>query len=120
MTNDVFYLYLVIQAKAVINRLTNYSAIPIDKEEVKSIHDYLNRVDQWGYFELAMYTNCLGFFNSERRLFNYHDVVSQFRKFKNSPKYNHTLIKFLISSILLAFEEEHWEEVVYLLGYLYV
>lgn len=119
VTNDIFYLYLVIQAKAVINRLPSYSAVPIDKEEVKSIHDYLSKVDQWGYFELAMYTNCLGFFNSERRLFNYHDVVSQFRKFKNSPKHNQAFIKFLINSILLAFEDEHWEEVEYLLGYLY-
>lgn len=50
MTNDIFYLYLVIQVKAVSIRLLNYSAIPIDKEKVKSIHDYLNRVDQWGYF----------------------------------------------------------------------
>ncbi|MEG0122769.1 Rgg/GadR/MutR family transcriptional regulator [Enterococcus sp.] len=119
VTNDIFYLYLVIQAKAVMNRLPNYSAIPITKEELKSIHDYLDRVNQWGYFELAMYTNCLAFFNSELRLFNYHDVVSQFRKFKNSPKHNLAFIKFLINSILLAFEDEHLDEVVDLLGYLY-
>lgn len=119
VTNDIFYLYLVIQAKAVMNRLPNYSAIPITKAELKSIHDYLDRVNQWGYFELAMYTNCLAFFNSELRLFNYHDVVSQFRKFKNSPKHNQAFIKFLINSILLAFEDEHWEEVEYLLGHLY-
>ena len=119
VTNDIFYLYLVIQAKAVMNRLPNYSAIPITKEELKSIHDYLDRVNQWGYFELAMYTNCLAFFNSELRLFNYHDVVSQFIKFKNSPKHNLAFIKFLINSILLAFEDEHLDEVVDLLGYLY-
>ncbi|EMF0469321.1 hypothetical protein ACR0Q6_04205 [Enterococcus lactis] len=119
VTNDIFYLYLLIQAKAVINRLPKYSAIPITREELKTIYDYLNRVDHWGYFELAMYTNCLAFFNSELRLFNYHDVVSQFRKFKNSSKHNHAFIKFLINSILLAFEDERWEEIVNLLGYLY-
>ncbi|HFD1805124.1 Rgg family transcriptional regulator [Enterococcus faecium] len=119
VTNDIFYLYLLIQAKAVINRLPKYSAIPITREELKTIHGYLNRVDHWGYFELAMYTNCLALFNSELRLFNYHDVVSQFRKFKNSSKHNHAFIKFLINSILLAFEDERWEEIVDLLGYLY-
>ncbi|NRE55045.1 hypothetical protein, partial [Enterococcus faecium] len=119
VTNDIFYLYLLIQAKAVINRLPKYSAIPITREELKTIYDYLNRVDHWGYFELAMYTNCLAFFTSELRLFNYHDVVSQFRKFKNSSKHNHAFIKFLINSILLAFEDERWEEIVNLLGYLY-
>ncbi|HFD1668096.1 TPA: transcriptional regulator, partial [Enterococcus faecium] len=65
VTNDIFYLYLLIQAKAVINRLPKYSAIPITREELKTIHGYLNRVDHWGYFELAMYTNCLALFNSE-------------------------------------------------------
>lgn len=119
VTNDIFYLYLLIQAKAVINRLPKYSAIPITREELKTIYDYLNRIDHWGYFELAMYTNCLAFFNFELRLFNYHDVVSQFRKFKNSSKHNHAFIKFLINSILLAFEDERWEEIVNLLGYLY-
>lgn len=119
VTNDIFYLYLIIQCKAVINRLPNYSVNPISKKELKTIYDYLDRVDNWDYFELAMYTNCLAIFNSELRLFNYHDVVSQFRKFKNSPKHTHAFIKFLINSILLAFEEECWDEVVELLGYLY-
>ena len=45
VTNDIFYLYLLIQAKAVINRLPKYSVIPITREELKTIYDYLNRVD---------------------------------------------------------------------------
>lgn len=58
-------------------------------------------------------------FNAKLRLFNYRDVVGQFIKFKNSPKHIHALIKFLINSILLSFEDKRWEEVADLLGYLY-
>lgn len=60
-TNDIFYLYLIIQGKSVINRLPNYSIDSISKLELKVIHDYLNKIDHWGYFELAIYTNCLCF-----------------------------------------------------------
>ncbi|WP_328585386.1 Rgg family transcriptional regulator [Enterococcus timonensis] len=118
-THDIFYLFLIVQAKAVLVRLPNYTGEKVSPEEMNKVLEYLAQVEDWGYFELAMYTNCLGLFGSEFRNFNYHDVVAQFRKFKSSSKHTLAFIKFLINSILLSFEEKNYDEVVDLLAYLY-
>ncbi|GKS55559.1 helix-turn-helix domain-containing protein [Enterococcus mundtii] len=118
-SNDIFFLYLIVQIKAVAEKLPNYKLGKIDENESKKILDYLSRIEEWGYFELAMYTNCLGLFKKEYRLFQYKDVLNQFRKFKGIPKYQHALIKFIINSIILEFSDKNYDRILDLLGILY-
>lgn len=116
---DIFYLLLILQVKYVAGRLPGFSLDKVTSKEIQRISDYLNNVDDWGFFELATYTNCLGIFGSKFRIFNYKDVVTRFRHFKGSMKHQHALIKFLINSIILAFSEEEYDDVVDLLASLY-
>ncbi|KAF1296070.1 hypothetical protein BAU15_12385 [Enterococcus sp. JM4C] len=115
----MFILYLIIQTKAVAERLPEITLDKVTKKEIEIIVDYLSTIEDWGYFELAAYTNCLGFFDADYRNFQYNDVIRQFRKFKGLPKYQHTLIKFLANSIILEFDEANYERVLELLPILY-
>ena len=117
--DDIFYLLLIIQVKVVAGKLPAFSLDKVTSKEIQRIADYLNNVDDWGFFELATYTNCLGIFDSKFRTFNYKDVITRFRHFKGSIKHQHTLIKFLINSIILAFSEEEYDDIVDLLARLF-
>lgn len=116
---DIFYLYMIIQTKAVGEQLPGYNLGKVDSEEISIIYDYLEHIDSWGYFELAIYTNCLGFFKSRYRIFNYQDVISQFRKFNGSMKYQHALINFLVNSLFLLFTEKDYDNCLPILSTLY-
>lgn len=66
-----------------------------------------------------MYTNCLSLFETEYLSFNYQDVVAQFKKFSYSMKHKVALIKFLVNSILIAFEREDYGKIPKLLSELH-
>ena len=118
-SQDIFFLYLIVQTKAVAERLPNYNLNKITRDEITTVLEYLSRIEEWGYFELAIYTNCLGIFGTKFRTFQYKDVLKQFRKFRGLPKYQHALIKFIINSIILEFSDKNYDVVVDLLGNLY-
>lgn len=108
-SNDIFYEYLIIQSKVISQKFPNdyLPKTTITKEDVRLLHDYLENVDNWGYFELAMYTNCLAVFKHNYLAFNYLDVLAQFEKYRTSFKYRLCLNNFLINSLILAFEEKN-------------
>lgn len=118
-TSDIFYLFMLIQSKAVAQRFSKNRNFDINKKEIKILFKYLLDTEEWGYFELAMYTNCLSLFETEYLSFNYQDVVVQFKKFNYSLKHKTALIKFLVNSILIAFEREEYLKIPVLLAQLY-
>jgi Rgg/GadR/MutR family transcriptional activator len=83
------------------------------------IKEYLEKVSDWGYFELAMYTNCLSLFEDNYLLFNLNDVLAQFEKFKTSYKYKLVLILFLVNSLILSFERMSYDKIPKLLEVLF-
>lgn len=121
-SKDIFYLYLIIQLKSVITKLPkkNQLLLSVTTQEITTLYTYLEKVSDWGYFELAMYTNCLSLFEDNYLLFNLNDVLTQFEKFKNSYKYKLVLIKFLVNSLILSFERKSYGKTPELLDALYV
>ncbi|WP_270346257.1 hypothetical protein [Enterococcus thailandicus] len=121
-SGDVFYLYLAIQLKSVLIKLPNASSfIPtITNEDITILYKYLENVSDWGYFELAMYTNCLLLFENNYLFFNLKDTLAQFEKFKTSYKYKLVLVKFLINSLILSFERNSYDRIPELLETLYI
>lgn len=119
-TEDVFYLFMLIQAKSVAQRFdSKNNRFKISKKDVQTLFTYLSDVEQWGYFELAMYTNCLSIFETEYLSFNYRDVITQFKKFNYSLKHKIAFIKYLINSLLIAFERDNLDSIPDLLSTLY-
>lgn len=120
-SRDVFYLYLIIQLKSVMTKLSQTSTFfsNVTSEEITTLYTYLEKVSDWGYFELAMYTNCLSLFEDNYLLFNLNDVLAQFEKFRTSYKYKLVLIKFLVNSLILSFERMSYDKIPKLLEVLY-
>lgn len=121
ISKDIYYLYLIIQLKAVALKLPKFSSkkSTIEKKEIESLFKYLEKISEWGYFEFALYTNCLSLFENNYLLFNLTDVLAQFEKFKTSYKYKLVLVKFLINSLILSFERESYDKIPKLLEVLY-
>lgn len=118
-TKDIFYMYLLVELKAIIQNLPNQPNIAISSNEISTLHFYLESVNNWEYFELAMYTNCLALFDSSYLLFNHEDVLTKFHKFSSSFKYKQACVKFLVNSIILCLEKKDYEDVPNLLEKLY-
>lgn len=116
-THDIFYKYLLLQVKAISQKYPNkyLPEQPITKEDVKFLYNYLESVEDWGYFELSMYSNCLAVFESAYLSFNYSDVLRQFKNYSTSFKHRLGLTYFLINSLTLAFERKNISQVPYLL-----
>lgn len=117
-TKDIFYLYMLIQGKTVTNKLEAQKVFDIQPTEIKLLHDYLSKIIDWGYFELAMYGNCLDLFEENFLLFNLSDVIKQFERFSYSIKHKIAYAKFLINSLLLSFERDNGESIPLLLEHL--
>lgn len=100
----IVYLLLIVQVKIVAERLANISLDKVTLKKIQLLSEYLNNVDDC-FFELTTYTNRLGIFGSNFRIFNYKDILNCFRHFKRSPKHQHAMIQFLIHSIILVFSE---------------
>lgn len=118
-SNDIFYLYLLIQMKVISTRLPYLESSEISSSEIKIIHEHLGKLDGWGYFELAMYVNCLSIFSKNHLTFNYLDVLSQFKKYELIPKYRLAEIKFLVNHLILCFEQKNYLPIPDLLNELY-
>ncbi|WP_424685906.1 helix-turn-helix domain-containing protein [Enterococcus sp.] len=116
---DIFYLYMTIEAKTVANRMENHLQYQISKNELTRLYEYLSNVEEWGYFELAMYTNCLDLFNSNLLSFNYIDVIAQFKKFDSSLKHKNAFVKFLVNSLIICFERGEYKTIPELLDNLF-
>ncbi|WP_270598822.1 hypothetical protein [Enterococcus asini] len=99
--------------------ITFSAIITATNEDVAILYNYLEKVSDWGYFELAMYTNCLSFFENNYLSFNLKDTLTQFEKFKTCYKYKLVLIKFLINSLILSFERGTYDKIPELLKALY-
>lgn len=103
-TNDLYYLHLYCQGRIILSKVYN-KEINLDNE-FKIIKKHLDNVDNWGFFELTMYTNSLYLFDYDQTIYQFDQVIAQINKFPNSIKIKHLKIHFLVNSIILSFEHE--------------
>ncbi|MBM7708567.1 helix-turn-helix domain-containing protein [Enterococcus lemanii] len=103
-TNDLYYLHLYCQGRIILSKVYNKEINLAN--EFKIIKKHLDNVDNWGFFELTMYTNSLYLFDYDQTIYQFDQVIAQINKFSNSIKIKHLKIHFLVNSIILSFEHE--------------
>lgn len=83
-------------------------------EEIDYIKNFLNRIEDWGVFELTVYSNCLFIFESEYIINTFRRNNSKIQKFVNQKGFKTTLYS-LIDNCLILFlsrnEIDHFEKV---------
>lgn len=75
----------------------------LEKEE-QLIIDYLNQIENWGRFELSLFTNCLFIFDSEYIYTVYHRVIKKMKIYSKHPYYKDNLLVFLKNSLIIFWQ----------------
>ena len=119
-TNDIFYLLLKVEAKIVAQKIPDIKNIQLSSEEIILIYKHLDKMDNWDYFELSMYGNCLFIFNEKKLLFDFADILGKFKKSSSLSKHHRAGVKFLINSLIIAFDNQTDDIIPILLEELYV
>ncbi|MFZ8764630.1 Rgg family transcriptional regulator [Enterococcus diestrammenae] len=118
-TKDLFYLLLAIEMKLVCQKLPNHSDIIVSDKEISIVYNYLETLETWDYFELALYGNCLYIFSEKNLTFDLKDVLSRFNKTSSLPKHKRAELKFIVNYLIILFENGSLEMVPTLLDELY-
>lgn len=98
-TNDFYYYYLYIQ-KCFIE---NPTSPPNDKFIVNVVYDHLMRVETWGHFEIALFSNCLTLFSEEYLTIVFDNAVKKINYFSKSPYFSNDLQKLLINALYVVY-----------------
>lgn len=92
-TNDPFYKLISCQYQLLFN-----SEKLKDSEKFKScekvIKDYLNQVENWGRFELTLYSNVLFIFDSDLILATHKNVISKMKIYNSNAYYKYSITTF--------------------------
>lgn len=60
--NNIRHKHNIILVHEYMNRINK---LPANKNDIRTISNYLNKVEDWGYYELVLFSNSLYFFSSE-------------------------------------------------------
>ncbi|WP_125607019.1 helix-turn-helix domain-containing protein [Lapidilactobacillus bayanensis] len=90
-TNDKYYHLLSCLFTIDVNSLSHTST---DQSKIQYLTNYLNQVDTWGRFELALFVDGLSFFPSVYILNSYKTNISRMYEYTKNPHYQDQLLDF--------------------------
>lgn len=101
-----------IELKLFLNKRNARNVYDVD-EDKRIIKDYLNRVQQWGHFEISLFSNCLDIFNSGyiRRTFS--TLLKRTKLLSSIAAYQNDISIFLNNCIVLSFERKQFMDAHY-------
>ena len=107
-TNDFFYLSIYIQMMAIFykNKDLSYEEQTQLTGYIEIIKEYLNKITNWNHMELALFTNCLFFFDNEYILLNYKRVIKKMVTLQKLRLYQDDVFIFLLNGINVFFERD--------------
>ncbi|MGO4993839.1 helix-turn-helix domain-containing protein [Jeotgalibaca porci] len=119
-TKDFFYLSVYIQMQGILYRKEGITYVEDSKLKsyIETIKEYLNKITNWNHMELALFTNCLFFFDSEYILLSYNRVIKKMTAMKKLRLYQDDVLVFLLNGINVFFERDEDRLVEYLLSQL--
>lgn len=111
-TNKIKYLHYA----ALVDLTISY--ISLEKPNKKSqqiIIDYLLRCENWGYYELILFTNSLDFFSEELILILYKRAKKKLLFFSKLRKFNNEIFTLIINSLVFFIERNNIQRSKYFL-----
>jgi Rgg/GadR/MutR family transcriptional activator len=114
-SHDFFFCCMSIELKLFLNKKNAHNVYDVD-EDKDIIKDYLNRVQNWGHFEISLFANCLNIFSSDYIRGTFTVLLKRTKLLSAIAAYQNDLSIFLNNCIALAFERHNLADVRYYVG----
>ncbi len=102
-SNDFYFCCLSIELKLFLNHKQNKDIFDVD-EDIGIVKHYLERVQQWGHFEMSLFSNCLYVFSSDYIRGTFSVLLKRTKILSQIDTYQNDLAIFLNNCIVLSFE----------------
>lgn len=117
-SHDFWFCCLAIELKLFLNS-RHIEPIYDVKEDVDIIKQYLNKVQQWGHFELSIFSNCLYIFSTEYIKSTYSTFIKKAKILSQIETYENDLAIFLNNCIVLSFQRREYKNITFYCNQLY-
>lgn len=111
-THDFYFCCMSIELKLFLNKKHSKDLYDVD-EDKRIIKNYLNRVQQWGHFEISLFSNCLYIFNSDYIRGTFSVLLKRTKLLSSIASYQNDISIFLNNCIVLSFERQKLLDVRY-------
>ncbi|KRN78249.1 Rgg/GadR/MutR family transcriptional regulator [Fructilactobacillus lindneri] len=106
--NDFFFCCLSIELKLFLNKSHEKPVFDVD-EDIGLIKNYLEGIQQWGHFEMFLFSNCLQIFSSEYIRATFNTLFRKTKILSQIDTYKSDLAIFLNNCIVLSFERKDFQ-----------
>ncbi|AXX64469.1 Rgg/GadR/MutR family transcriptional regulator [Bombilactobacillus bombi] len=117
-SRDFYYCCLSIELKLFLNARHNKEVFDVD-EDKEIIKNYLNHVEQWGHFEMSIFSNCLYIFSDEFIQATFKILLKRTKIISKIDIYQNDISIFLNNCIVLALERGNYANVHFYINELY-
>ncbi|VDG24966.1 transcriptional activator, Rgg/GadR/MutR family [Lactobacillus plantarum WCFS1] [Lactiplantibacillus mudanjiangensis] len=107
-SKDFYYCCLSIELKLFLNKKHDHQLFDV-AEDTGIIKHYLERVTQWGHFEMSIFANCLYIFSSDYIRATFTILLKRTKILSKIDTYQNDLSIFLNNCIVLALERHHYQ-----------
>lgn len=117
-SHDFFFCCLSIELKLFLNHKHIKPVFDVE-EDTQIIKDYLEKVQQWGHFEMSIFSNCLYIFKSDYIRGTFSTLLNKTKILSTIDTYQNDLAIFLNNCIILSFERNLLKDARFYIGQLY-
>lgn len=100
-TNDYAYALIASQYRLLYAFKNNTNKMDDLIQDKQKIQNHLNNVQNWGRFELSLFTNVLFVFNTEYIYSTYRRVIKNMKLYSNHPHYKDNIGIFIKNCLIL-------------------
>ncbi|MCS8602334.1 helix-turn-helix domain-containing protein [Lactiplantibacillus pentosus] len=117
-SKDFYYCCLSIELKLFLNKKKDKTVFDV-REDTEIIKKYLERVTQWGHFEMSIFANCLYIFTSEYIRATFTILLKRTKILSKIDTYQNDISIFLNNCIVLALERKNYQNARFYIQQLY-
>ncbi|MNC13421.1 Helix-turn-helix domain protein [compost metagenome] len=117
-TKDLFFYFVYIQLSILKMKKNGDFNSSYLSNEIEFLKGYLDRVETWGRFEIALFSNSLFLFPDDFIEEIFDRVISKLLRLQDEPIFSKDLTLFLINCLSLSFERNNIEFIRVVLPYL--
>lgn len=111
-SHDFYFCCLSIELKLFLNKKHDQAVFDV-AEDMDIIKAHLNRVQQWGHFEISIFSNCLYIFSDEYIRGSFTTLLRRTKLVSSIPTYQNDISIFLNNCIVLELERGRFSDAAY-------
>lgn len=117
-SHDFYFCCLSIELKLFLNHKQDKNIFDVE-EDITIVKKYLERVQQWGHFEMSLFSNCLYVFSNDYIRGTFSTLLKRTKIISKIDTYQNDIAIFLNNCIILSFERQQLQDTNFFVAQLY-